>query len=90
MFQRQQHQVKLSLKKDLELDTGGFLSRPIWIKKKSQGKKIKIIEDKYMEVDSTFIRVLDRDKTTEISRFIPYTGKWPDLHTIVTIKVLKV
>ena len=75
MFGRQQHQVKLCLKNDLELDTGSFLSRPIWIKKKSQRKKIKIIDGKYMEADSTFIRILERDQTTEISRFKPYTGK---------------
>ena len=78
MFQRQQYQVKLCLKNDLELDTGGFLSRPIWIQKKSKGKKIKIIGEKYMEIDSIFIRILDRDQTTEISRFIPYTGKYQD------------
>ena len=76
IFQRQQHQVKLGLKNDLELDTTSFLSRPIWMKKKSPGQKIKITGGKYMEVDSTFIRILDRDQTSEISRFIPYTGKF--------------
>ena len=76
VFPRQQHQVKLCLKNDLELDTGGFLSRPVLIKKKTKRKKIKVTGDKYMEVvDSTYIRILERDQTTEISIFLPYTGK---------------
>ena len=76
-FNRQQYQVRFVLKKELKLDSSSFLSRPVFFRKKSPVKKVKTIGQNYMEIDSKFIRILDRNKKEEISRFIPYTG-WGD------------
>ena len=74
LFERPQYQVKFTLKKDLELDSSNFLSRPVFFRKKSPRKKIRI-GDNFMEItDSVYVRVLD-ENSTELFRFLPYTGK---------------
>ena len=73
-FQRPQYPIKLSLKNDLEIVTTNFLSTPLSFRKKSPAKKVKTLGDTFMEIESTFVKILDKENK-EIFRFLPHTGK---------------